>query len=36
MYENFLSDTSKHGTRVTAETPLALKATPKAQWLLQK
>ncbi|CAF1336712.1 unnamed protein product [Adineta steineri] len=29
-------DTSKHGTRVTSETPLALKASPKAQWPLQK
>lgn len=31
-----LSDTSKHGTRVTPETPLVLKASPKAQWLLQR
>lgn len=31
-----LSDTSKHGTRVTPETPLVLKAAPKAQWLLQR
>jgi len=29
-------DTSKHGTRVTPETPLAVKAAPKAQWLLQR
>jgi hypothetical protein len=29
-------DTSKHGARVTLETPLALKAMPKAQWLLQR
>jgi hypothetical protein len=36
---NFFSeylDTSKHGTRVTSETPLALKAAPKAQWPLQR
>jgi hypothetical protein len=31
-----IPDTSKHGTRVTSETPVAIKATPKAQWLLQK
>ncbi|UJR15909.1 hypothetical protein I4U23_002830 [Adineta vaga] len=31
-----LPDTSKHGTRVTSETPLIVKATPKAQWPLQK
>ncbi|CAF1306694.1 unnamed protein product [Adineta ricciae] len=31
-----LPDMSKHGTRVTPETPVALKATPKAQWPLQK
>ncbi|CAF4861064.1 unnamed protein product [Rotaria socialis] len=29
-------DTTKHGTRVTSETPLALTASPKAQWQLQK
>ncbi|CAF3039158.1 unnamed protein product [Rotaria sp. Silwood2] len=29
-------DTSKHGARVTPETPLALKTSPKAQWPLQK
>ena len=31
-----LLDTSKHGTRVTPETPLALKASAKAQWPLQR
>ena len=31
-----IPDTSKHGVRVTSETPLALKATPKAEWLLQR
>ncbi|CAF2969333.1 unnamed protein product [Rotaria sp. Silwood2] len=30
------ADTTKHGTRVTSETPLALTVTPKAQWKLQK
>ena len=29
-------DTSKYGTRVTPETPLAVKASPKAQWPLQR
>ncbi|CAF0792024.1 unnamed protein product [Rotaria sp. Silwood1] len=29
-------DITKHGTRVTSETPLALTAIPKAQWKLQK
>ncbi|CAF1145037.1 unnamed protein product [Adineta ricciae] len=29
-------DTSKHGTRITSETPLAVKASPKAQWALQR
>jgi hypothetical protein len=33
---NRVLDTSKHGVRVTSETPLALKASPKAQWLLQR
>ncbi len=33
---DFILDTSKHGTRVTSETPLALKASPKAQWPLQR
>jgi hypothetical protein len=36
LHIEFMIDTSKHGTRVTTETPLALKASPKAQWLLQK
>jgi hypothetical protein len=36
FYGEFTIDTSKHGMRLTSETPLALKATPKAQWLLQK
>lgn len=34
--DNFDLDTSKHGTRVTPETPLVLKASPKAQWPLQR
>ncbi|CAF0778151.1 unnamed protein product [Rotaria sordida] len=29
-------DITKHGIRVTSETPLALTATPKAEWKLQK
>lgn len=33
---HLILDTSKHGTRVTPETPLALKALPKAQWSLQR
>lgn len=35
-YYSLFLDTSKHGTRVTAETPLIIKASPKAQWLLQR
>jgi len=31
-----MADTTKHGARVTPETPLVVKATPKAQWLLQR
>ncbi|CAF0927478.1 unnamed protein product [Adineta steineri] len=31
-----IPDTSKHGTRITSETPLAVKACPKAQWPLQR
>ncbi|CAF1211364.1 unnamed protein product [Rotaria magnacalcarata] len=31
-----IADTSKHGNRVTPETPLILKTSPKAQWSLQK
>ncbi|CAF1492959.1 unnamed protein product [Rotaria sordida] len=31
-----IADTSKYGARVTPETPIALKTSPKAQWLLQK
>lgn len=34
--QTILSDTTKHGARITSETPVTLKATPKAQWLLQK
>jgi breast carcinoma-amplified sequence 3 len=29
-------DTTKYGTRVTPDTPLALRASPKAQWPLQR
>ncbi len=36
QFQNFLLDTSKHGARVTPETPLVLKASPKAQWPLQR